>query len=263
MKKIVLAVFIILCGVIVYVNIRSYDEETSKKILVVQTLFSKTTKDDDLEVRVHLNQSHAIVDADAIKSIHLINETETNKLSIQSFDIEKKSPKTYLNETYQEYAFILRIPELTMDYKMSECYMVVILKNDQKYSLKIGSLSIMFYEDTQKVNIINQYGNNPVSETFLSSITLEYQASEALNVIDVYYAADRFTKIETSYDSLTNTGTIHINVPIESFDYNETALRLIFDNNGTTESITLHTFKYFERMTMSLDESRHMIYVLD
>ncbi|MDY0209960.1 MAG: hypothetical protein RBQ91_00955 [Acholeplasma sp.] len=263
MKKIGISMMIILVFIILFINLKALEEPTSKKMVIPQTLYSQTTEEKSLEVRVFLNKSHVITDPNAIHSIYLANEENTNRIKIETFNITKGTEKRYLKERYIAYIYELELPLLQMDLKMNHCIMEITLKNDDLHKISIGSLSILSYETTDSINITNQFGKIGDNPYALEQITLDYYSETPVRVTEVFYKTDQFVKVDCRYDELTKKGQILITLPNIAMKFNKTALRLVFERNDVTHYQTIHTFKYFDSISENLDDMNLKIYVLN
>jgi hypothetical protein len=261
MRKIGAVIIALLIIAIVYLNIRAIEEPTSKKLLVQQTLYAITTDDSQIQVPLYVNQKTVLTSVEAIDTVYIHNIDESLKLKATTVDIQAGGKKSYLNETYLSYYFKLGLPKLEMDLYMKEAYLTITLKNEERYTVAIGRLSIFHAVTDDQIDILTQFGTNEKADYRLSSITLDIKANSPVMITNVFYTVNQFVQIN---QSITNRQEVVVLIPTDVFLYKETALKIQYEMDGITYEKTFNLFRYFDRVTRTLDDEHiNRIYVIN
>lgn len=261
MKKISYVIVVISLIGIIYINMTALKERVSKKAIIQQTLYSLTTKDEYLVVPIYINQKDAITEEKSLLSVYIYNENQTVKLRAESVTIEKGNPKKYLNETYQTYYYQIKLPTLNMDLYMKNCILEINLKNDKQYKFDIGRLSIFNFIDDSGIEILIQQGKNDVKEYQLSEIELDIRTSQPIEIEHIFYTVNHFVRLN---EVIENRKEIRILIPLETYLYKETALKIMYNLGGVKYEKTLHLFRYFDIIKGDLDDEHlNRVYNLD
>ena len=261
MKKVGVFLVITLIIGIIYVNIRAIEEPRSKKMLVQQTLYAITTEDSQIQVPLYINQKTVLTEKDAIESIYIHSQDESLKLKVSAFNIQLGGKKAYLNESYQTYFYQLTLPKLEMDLYMKAAQMTITLKNEDRYTVSIGRLSIFHVVQDQNIDILSQFGSNETIDYRLSSVTLDIQTIEPITIKAIFYTVNQFIEVN---QTITNRQEVTLMIPNDVFLYKETALKIQYEMDGITYEKTFNVFRYFDRITRTLDDEHiNRVYVID
>ncbi|MCU0104898.1 hypothetical protein N7603_04435 [Acholeplasma vituli] len=237
------------------------DRIPSDKLLFKQTLYSQLTTDDTLIVEGFANRKNLYTDSAAIESIYLSSLDEHYKLVPTLDMIEKGGEYNYLGDVYIKYRYIFKLPKLEVDYYIKSCYMTMILKNGDHLQVSIGRLSLMRPSHQSDLSIVNQYGENEEGSSYLSKITLDVKANRLLTIQTICYTVSHCTPID---QVVTDSKTIHIDLGLDVFHFNQTPLRVNYLIDGIEHSETIDTFRYFETLSSDIPEnSQNRVYVID
>lgn len=260
MKRFTFVFVTFVMGLLIVLSLQANQKE-SNKLLFKQTLYSQLTTDSILAVDVYANSSALFVNAAAIESLYLSSLDEHYKLIPLSYTIEKGGKYAYLGDQFTRYRYLLELPKLEMDYYIKTCYLTIILKNGTHVQADIGRLSLMKPTNQGDISVQNQYGENRHGGTYLSDITLDIFAKQPVTITAICNTIHHCVEIN---QSIVNLKSIQIDLGLDAFYYQSTALRIHYTLEGTLYSETVDSFRYFEILTSVIPEtSYNRLYVID
>lgn len=247
-------------GVLIILSLQANQTETPK-LLFKQTLYSQLTTDTRLAVDVYANTAALYVNSAAIESLYISSLDEHYKLIPQSYTIERGGKYTYLGDQFIKYRYLLELPKLDMDYYIKACYLTIILKNGSHIQAEIGRLSLMKPTHQGDLFVQNQYGENRHGGSYLSDLTLDILANQPITITAICHTVHQCIEINQSFVQLK---TIQVDLGLDAFYYQSTALRIHYTIEGTLYTETVDSFRYFEILSSVIPEtSYNRLYVID
>ena len=254
MKHFITYFSILLFSILLIIIIVNNEPKISPKLLTVSKYYSYLYHSDQkIVIPIYLNvDHHPLEDKDSYQLTYLSNSDETKKLEMDFYQVDKMGFETYLNEAYQIYHLVFSMPYLSSDYFIEDCYLSIILTNEQVIKVYIGQISLQYLESDSNIMDWTSLSGIKKNNSFLSRLSeihIDYE-SILLDIEKVEIGIN----IEVSF--IIENDLLKIMIPEEAYLLDNVPIIITFSN---TEKQGIQNFRYITDYHI-LKESGPLIY---
>ncbi|WP_162140265.1 hypothetical protein [Haploplasma axanthum] len=190
MKKYVLISSVFVCFILLIVLIVTNKKSIDKKFITVDTLYSFLYNENQkIEIEIYINDDEfPLLEKNIYNDFKLHDEKYKKNLSLELVDVTYSHSEMLNNEYFHKYIFKFKMPNLTSDYSIEEAILDISFMNNNKISLKIGDLSLMYIESESEIKWISiDSKKNDPSDLQISQIRIELeQIITNIDTISIY-----------------------------------------------------------------------------
>ncbi|MDO9629376.1 MAG: hypothetical protein Q7I99_05685 [Acholeplasmataceae bacterium] len=254
MKHFIFYFSVLVLTALMVLVIRNNEIKVSPKMITVAKYYSYLYSEDQMiKIPIYLNvKDHPLSVIESYEQTYIANDLETKKLALELVSIEAFGMESYLNDAYQIYHLTFKMPYLGYDYYIEDCFLTMILGNDQIIKAYIGKMSLVYLEGDSNLLHWTSLSGIKKENSFLSriyEIHVRFDRKDSnIEQIMIGYDLDVTYKIENSI--------IIITIPEESYLLDNVFLLITFSNN---ERQGIMNFRYITDYYI-LKESGPLIY---
>jgi len=239
MKHLISYFTIILIAIFMVLIIRHNEPVLSPKIITVSKYYSYLySSDQKISIPIYLNIGHhPLSDFESYQNTYISNEEESKKLEISLVAVEKFGVETYLNDEYHIYHLIFSMPYLASDYYIEDCYLNIILANDEAIKVYIGKMSLIYLDSDSNLFDWSSLSGIKKENSFLSRLSeihIDFFENNQ-DIESIYLGMD----LEVTFEKESSKLIIYI--PYQSYLLDNVPIIITFSN---TEKQGIMNFKY-------------------
>ena len=239
MKHFISYFSIILLAIFMVLIIRHNEPKVSPKILTVSKYYSYLySSDQKITIPIYLNVlDHPLSNLESYQNTFISNEEESKKLEISLATVEKKGTEAYLNDFDHIYHLHFSMPYLAGDYYIEDCYLNILLANDEEVKVYIGKMSLIYLDSDSNLFDWSSLSGIKKENSFLSRLSeihVDYFES-VLDIESILIGMD----LEVSFKNEASKLIIYI--PYQAYLLDNVPIIITFSN---TEKQGIMNFKY-------------------
>lgn len=219
MKKIIPYLLLVLTIISLILIIVKDKKKVIPKLITLDSLHSYLyNANQQISITIYTNDSKApLDDLRTYKSLKVVSSDQSKSISLNLNTVTYSHNEYFMSEYFYCYQLNFNMPNLTNDFYIEEASLEMILENNNKYLLSIGSFSLTYLSDYSELdwNSLDSKKNNQ-DDYSLAQVLIELKND--ININNIYIGSNNQVNYQLNKNiliiNLPNNNLIINNIPI-------------------------------------------------